>query len=539
VELAIRRAAQRKRAYLFMRSIRKTLSQSLATKVILSTVLLSLGVVSLSGSALYSRLSDGIKSASLSSSLAESRFTFFDAEYKLVISRNSTVEERKKILADIIVNSTTQVVKEARREVVFLRAPGTLRPINSYEMSSNLINPKSLPQKLRKEVATSAEVKYAYANVKQKSGIEEQSLVVGKRVSIPSGGRYEMYIVFSLANQQTTLELIKNSLYFYGFALILLIALITFVVVRQVVRPVREAARIATQFTEGDFSQRMEVKSADEMATLANSYNEMALSIEQQITRLENLSRVQQRFVSDVSHELRTPLTTLRMASEVIYNQRTSFDPIVARSSELLSAQIGRFERLLEDLLEISRFDAEVASLDAADFDLVALVKRCVKDFELGDIDTHSGIRIESEEPVVQIKADIRRVERILRNLISNALDHADGKEKVLTIVATETEVGIGVRDFGSGLDESALIRVFDRFWREDPSRARIRGGTGLGLSIALEDARLHNGELDAWGRPGKGAHFVLTLPRVAGALIAGRPIKAEPKDFHQDNFYL
>ena len=522
-----------------MRSIRKTLSQSLATKVILSTVLLSLGVVSLSGSALYSRLSDGIKSASLSSSLAESRFTFFDAEYKLVISRNSTVEERKKILADIIVNSTTQVVKEARREVVFLRAPGTLRPINSYEMSSNLINPKSLPQKLRKEVATSAEVKYAYANVKQKSGIEEQSLVVGKRVSIPSGGRYEMYIVFSLANQQTTLELIKNSLYFYGFALILLIALITFVVVRQVVRPVREAARIATQFTQGDFSQRMEVKSDDEMATLAHSYNEMALSIEQQITRLENLSRVQQRFVSDVSHELRTPLTTLRMASEVIYNQRTSFDPIVARSSELLSAQIGRFERLLEDLLEISRFDAEVASLDAADFDLVALVKRCVKDFELGDIDTHSGIRIESEEPVVQIKADIRRVERILRNLISNALDHADGKEIVLTIVATETEVGIGVRDFGSGLDESALIRVFDRFWREDPSRARIRGGTGLGLSIALEDARLHNGELDAWGRPGKGAHFVLTLPRVAGALIAGRPIKAEPKDFHQDNFYL
>jgi two-component system sensor histidine kinase MtrB len=283
----------------------------------------------------------------------------------------------------------------------------------------------------------------------------------------------------------------------------------------------------------------MEEKSADEMATLANSYNEMAFAIEQQITRLENLSRVQQRFVSDVSHELRTPLTTLRMASEVIYNQRTSFDPIVARSSELLSAQIERFERLLEDLLEISRFDAEAANLDAADFDLLALVKRCVKDFELGDIDTHSGIRIESEEPVVQIRADIRRVERILRNLISNALDHADGKEVVATIIATNTEVGVGVRDFGSGLDESALIRVFDRFWREDPSRARVRGGTGLGLSIALEDARLHNGELDAWGRPGKGAHFVLTLPRVAGELITGRPIKAEPKDFHQDNFYL
>ena len=348
-----------------------------------------------------------------------------------------------------------------------------------------------------------------------------------------------MYIVFSLGNQQTTIELIKNSLLFTGFALILLIALITFLVVRQVVRPVREAARIANQFTERDFSQRMAINSQDEMATLARSYNEMALSIEQQISRLENLSRVQQRFVSDVSHELRTPLTTLRMASEVIYNQRQSFDPVVSRSSELLSAQIERFERLLEDLLEVSRFDAEVAVLEPVDFDVVNLVKRCIKDFELGDTDTDSGIRIESESETVTIKADIRRVERIMRNLLSNALDHADDQEVVVTIVATDTEVGIGVRDLGSGLDESALIRVFDRFWRADPSRARVRGGTGLGLSIALEDARLHNGELDAWGRPGKGAHFVLTLPRVAGDSINARPIKITPKDFHQENFYL
>jgi len=281
------------------------------------------------------------------------------------------------------------------------------------------------------------------------------------------------------------------------------------------------------------------VKSEDEMATLARSYNEMAQSIEKQISRLENLSRVQQRFVSDVSHELRTPLTTLRMASEVIYNQRTSFEPLVARSSELLSAQIERFERLLEDLLEVSRFDAEVAVLEPVDFDLVALIKRCIKDFELGDTDTHSGIRVVANEDIVSIKADIRRVERIMRNLLSNALDHADNQEVVVTIIATDTEVGIGVRDFGSGLDESALIRVFDRFWRADPSRARVRGGTGLGLSIALEDARLHNGELDAWGRPGKGAHFVLTLPRIAGDSINGRPIKSTPEDFHEENFYL
>ena len=227
------------------------------------------------------------------------------------------------------------------------------------------------------------------------------------------------------------------------------------------------------------------------------------------------------------------------MASEVIYNQRSSFDPVVARSSELLAAQIDRFERLLEDLLEVSRFDAEVAVLEPVDFDVVNLVRRCVSDFELGESPTDSGIRIESQAPSVHIKADIRRVERILRNLLSNALDHADGKEIIVSIVPTETEIAIGVRDFGPGLDQSALIRVFDRFWRTDPSRARIRGGTGLGLSIALEDARLHNGELDAWGRPGKGAHFVLTLPRIAGEQIQSRPIKVTPVDFHEETFYL
>jgi two-component system sensor histidine kinase MtrB len=520
-----------------MKSIRKTLSQSLATKVILSTVLLSLGVISLVGSALNSRLSDGLRSSAFTSAISESKFTFFDAEYKLAISRDSTIEERKKTLADIVINATTQVVKEARREIIFLKVPSKSKVKVSYEMTSARIKASSIPAELRAQVASATEIKNQYALVEERPGLAREVLIVGKRVNIPSGGLYEMYIVFSLENQTSTLTLIRNSLLFTGVGLIFLIALITWLVVRQVVRPVRDAARIATQFTQGDFSQRMKIESQDELATLANSYNDMAQSIEQQISRLENLSRVQQRFVSDVSHELRTPLTTLRMASEVIYNQRDSFDPLVARSSELLAAQIDRFEKLLEELLEVSRFDAEVAVLEAVEFDVVALIHRCVKDFEVGNPDSHSAIRVESEAPVVQIQADIRRVERIMRNLLSNALDHADGKEIVVTIIATDTEVGIGVRDFGSGLDESALIRVFDRFWRADPSRARVRGGTGLGLSIALEDARLHNGELDAWGRPGQGAHFVLTLPRVAGSSIEGRPIKVAPKDFHQENF--
>jgi two-component system sensor histidine kinase MtrB len=260
----------------------------------------------------------------------------------------------------------------------------------------------------------------------------------------------------------------------------------------------------------------------------------MAESLEKQIARLENLSRVQQRFVSDVSHELRTPLTTLRMASEIINSARDGFDPMLARSSELMVAQLDRFERLLEDLLEISRFDAEVAVLEAVDFDLVELANRCADDLALLAKERSTEVRIYAIAETITIKADIRRVERILRNLFFNAIDHAEEKPIAVSIVASDHDVAIGVRDFGIGLDESTLMRVFDRFWRADPSRARTRGGTGLGLSIALEDARLHNGELEAWGRPGKGAHFVLTLPRQAREQVTARLIKLQPDDFYE-----
>ena len=521
-----------------MRGIRYALQHSLATRVILSTVLLSLGVVWLTGSALYSRLADGIRATSLNSSLAESRYTFFNAEYQMLVSEGMTPSERKRVLAEFVVNTSTQGINEERREVIFVKNPNGKASSNSYEMSSNIIDTKSIPSELRLKVQKSSKIEYGYAAARYNNGAFVDSLFVGEQIRIPTGGRYEMYIVFSLKSQTATMDLIKNSLLLTGVALLLLIALVTWLVVRQVVRPVREAARVATQFTQGDYSQRMKVESVDEMASLANSYNEMAHAIEQQISRLEHLSRVQQRFVSDVTHELRTPLTTLRMASEVIHNQRESFDPLVARSSELLVAQLDRFERLLEDLLEVSRFDAEVAILEPVDFDIISLIKRCAKDFDIASDFASPEIKVESESDAVVIKADIRRVERIMRNLLSNALDHSEGNPAVVTVVATESEVAIGVRDYGSGLDESALVRVFDRFWRADPSRARVRGGTGLGLSIALEDARLHNGELDAWGRPGLGAHFVLTLPIRAGESINGRPIKVTPKDFHQEIFY-
>jgi len=522
-----------------MTRLRLAFQKSLGAKVVTSTILLSLGVIWLAGSALDSRLSDGIRSVNLNSSLAEARLAFFNAQYQLLITQSATVQARKEKLAEIVVDATTQGVKEQRREVIIVKTPTSKRSKVSYEMSSNGAKAESIPKGVRAKILKTSDLQYEYGKLQFNSSPDVDSLFVGNRIDIPGAGRYEMYVVFSLADQASTFNLIQNSLLVTGFALVFLIAFITWLVIRQVVRPVREAASVAMQFTQGEFDLRLPINSKDELATLALSFNDMAASIEQQISRLENLSRVQQRFVSDVSHELRTPLTTLRMASEVIYNHRTSFEAPVARSAELLVAQLDRFERLLEDLLEVSRFDAEVAVLEPVEFDLIALIKRCVADLGVDSDEKTSGVSTKSDNSVVPITADMRRVERIMRNLLSNALDHCNGTPIEIRIATTESEVAVAVRDFGIGLDEASLIRVFDRFWRADPSRSRVRGGTGLGLSIALEDARLHNGELDAWGRPGLGANFVLTLPRIAGAEIQSRPIKPTPEDFHEENFYL
>jgi two-component system sensor histidine kinase MtrB len=504
---------------------------SLAFKVIISTAIISLVVVWFTGSALNSRLADGIKQVNLNSAIVEARSTIFTAEYRLLFAENESEPQIQKIIDDVVSSATTFTSSENAREVVFLSSPGNASNRN-YETASNSLLPSTIPQSLRNKVQRSVVPISEYTELKYAEVQNIPGLAVGQKITIPNAGEYEMYLVFSLANEKETLDLISRSLLFAGVLLLFLITLITWLVVRQVLKPVRNAAQIATEFTAGDFRKRMNVTSQDEISILGHAFNEMAESIEKQIARLENLSRVQQRFVSDVSHELRTPLTTLRMASEVINSSKTSFDSTIARSAELLVAQLDRFEKLLEDLLEISRFDAEVAQLETSDFDIVALAKRCVDDLALVAKQRKTIIYVDSAIPAITLRADVRRVERILRNLLSNAIDHAEEIQINVNIEASDEDVAVSVRDFGIGLDESSLLRVFDRFWRADPSRARTRGGTGLGLSIALEDARLHNGELEAWGRPGRGAHFVLTLPRKENTSIHSRLISLKPEDF-------
>ncbi|PYC66495.1 two-component sensor histidine kinase [Streptomyces tateyamensis] len=362
--------------------------------------------------------------------------------------------------------------------------------------------------------------------------ISEPGLVIGKQLTGPDGKTsYQLYFAFSFVQEDQTLALVTTTVATAGVFIVVLLACIAWLVVRQVVTPVRMAAGIAERLADGHLEERMKVTGTDDIARLGESFNRMAGALQAQIHQLEELSRVQRRFVSDVSHELRTPLTTVRMAADLIYDSREDLDPMAARSAELLQGQLDRFESLLADLLEISRFDAGAAVLDAEPVDLREIVHRVVEAADpLARLKGSAVVLRGAENPVVA-EVDSRRIERILRNLVVNALEHGEGRDVVIRLGSAEGAVAVGVRDYGIGLKPGEASRVFHRFWRADPSRVRTTGGTGLGLSIAVEDAHLHGGWLQAWGEPGGGSHFRLTLPRTRGGEIGRAPFRLEPED--------
>jgi len=359
------------------------------------------------------------------------------------------------------------------------------------------------------------------------SGTSVPALAVG----VPLGGFYQLYYVFPFTQQQATLMLVQRVLVGVALAVIVLLAAIASLVTRWVVLPVRHAAQAAQRVSAGHLGERMQVHGVDDLAALATSFNDMAASLQGKLHELEGLSNVQRQFVSDVSHELRTPLSTIKMAADLLFEARAELDAAAGRSVELLQSQLDRFESLLVDLLEISRFDAGAATLDADLVDVCDLVRRSADDAQ--QLAERRGSRIEFRLPATGcfVEADRRRVERILRNILVNAVEHGEGKDVVVTTAMDSDAVAVSVRDYGVGLRSGEEQKVFDRFWRADPARARTTGGTGLGLAISLEDARLHGGWLQAWGERGKGSVFRLTLPRVAGQELAGSPLPLGPDE--------
>jgi two-component system sensor histidine kinase MtrB len=535
--MAARRTARR-----YIQAARSLWRRSLLVRVVAATVALGVLVLLLVGQFLLERISNDLVESARTAAQNDAT-----QQTKDTIASNRTQkfedEQDFRQWAQQTLNNLHGPSDAPLRYVALLKqidtAPG---PLTNQARG---IDAGAIPVELRREVAASRDqliTKVVSLSIQDglASSSMERAIAVGSLVEFgPLGagadeqgnGRYELYFVYPLDREVAILADVRRTFLAGAAALVVLIGLVAWVVTRQVVAPVRQAAQAAEQLASGRLDRRIPVRGEDDLARLGRAFNEMATSLERQIHQLEELSWVQRRFVSDVSHELRTPLTTIRMAGEVIHEARTDFAPALARTSELLQTQLDRFESLLSDLLEVSRFDAGAAQLELEQVDLREVVARVVE--HLRPLADGKGCRLVVHAPreVAMAEIDTRRVERIARNLIGNAIEHGEGRPIDIRVAMDDAAIAVGVRDHGVGLSPADVRQVFDRFWRADPARARSTGGTGLGLAIALEDAHLHGGWLQAWGEPGGGAHFRLTLPRRSGEVLGSSPMALIPQD--------
>ncbi|WP_028642554.1 MtrAB system histidine kinase MtrB [Nocardioides sp. URHA0020] len=513
--------------------------RSIQARVVASTLLLSTVVISVVGWYLLQQIRDGLLDHRVQAVVGEANDETAEARVRLEAASptDADVASQQRDLADPIIQRG-----DTRGFSVVLAGPTGPggRIADGGTNFTRGLDTSSVPVSLEEHFDKEAPSAWTYTTIRttDAQGVTSSSpgIVVGSQVLLPADARtYTLYYLFPLDEQEETMALVTRALVTAAILLVLLVAATVWLVTRQVVTPIRMARQVAERLAAGQLQERLRVSGEDDLARLATSFNQMASNLQRQIRQLEELSRVQRRFVSDVSHELRTPLTTVRMAGDVLHDARADFDPATARAAELLQIELDRFETLLADLLEISRFDAGAAVLELDDINLVDVAHRIVDA-------TRPLARQRNVEVVVQspghpclAEADVRRVERVVRNLVANAIDHTGtdrtGGDIVVLVEGDDHAAAIAVRDYGVGLAPGEAAMVFNRFWRADPARARTSGGTGLGLSISLEDTHLHGGWLQAWGRPGEGAQFRLTLPRRAGGVLRQSPLPLVPTD--------
>ena len=501
-------------------------SWPLALRVVLVTTLLSIVALLAVGAYLSSVIADGLYEQRRDRVLEETLEVTSDLTDTLTQVSGATTTQHQDAVRAFVQSSGGQGGGD-RREVALVpvETTGNVFPVASSD--GTLFD--EVDAEFAAAVAENPEtMSWRSIGRENPSGRVDPALLVGTRVIVPGAGSYDLYLVYSMQEEQETLAFVQRVILGGGGVLMALIIGIGTVVARLVTTPLKRAALAAEKMAAGDLTSRVEVSGADELARVGQSFNHMARSLEQKVDDLTELSHLQQRFVSDVSHELRTPLTTIRMASSVLDSQRAELPGELQRTVELLVAQVERFDVLLADLLEISRFDAGAAELEAHREDLNALVERALDDVR--PLAAARGCRLEVQLSGMDVRAvvDARRIDRVLRNLLTNAIEHGAGHPVLVQTGADDEAVAVVVQDFGRGISPEDAQHVFDRFWRADPSRARTIGGTGLGLSISVEDARLHDGWLQAWGQEGEGAVFRLTLPRRPGAVLTRSPLRLE-----------
>ncbi len=496
------------------RDVLTTWRSSLTLRVLLSTISLSVIVAALVGFVALTQVRDGLVEQRQRSSIAQASLGLSTAHKVLdSLPAASSADERNAMVDAVVAEVAAPAGSSGEFEVLLLATPSLSTP-GAPERGTNDISDGSVRSTLRSTIADGKQQAWQINTLEFLDGHSTSGVIVGAPIYLPGIGQYELYQLFPLDSQVETLSIMRSSILVAGIFMVVGLVLVSVLLTRQVVQPIRRAAESAERLRGGRLTERLAVRGRDDIGRLATSFNSMAESMQKQIQRLEELSRVQQRFVSDVSHELRTPLTTIRMASELLYASSDEFDPASAKAVELLQQQSERFETLLNDLLEISRLDAGVVKLDLDPADLSAMAERVIESLSSVAKDLGVPVTCLSLGTIGFVDCDVRRIERIVRNLISNAIEHGGGQGVQVVVFGDESAVTISVRDHGSGLKPGEAALVFNRFWRADPARQRTLGGTGLGLAISLEDARLHGGWLEADGEVGQGAHFRLVLQR-------------------------
>ncbi|MDQ3870693.1 MAG: HAMP domain-containing histidine kinase [Chloroflexota bacterium] len=343
---------------------------------------------------------------------------------------------------------------------------------------------------------------------------DQPYLVTGAR--LPPAGP-DFYFLFSASEVEDALSRLRQALAAGGVVLVLFAALAGRLLARQVLTPVRDASAAAVRIEQGDLSARVPVSSHDEFGTWAASFNRMAASLQEKVAQLQEAQARQRRFVSDVSHELRTPLTALVNEAAMLKayldaGRLDGLDPEARRIGELLAADVRRLRGLVDDLIEISRFDAAAEEVAPSEFDLAEFLRAVVAS-------RSPGARLHVPDAGLPVRTDPRRLERIVGNLLDNAREHGGASEVEVSAGVQRDVVAIEVADRGPGVPPQDLSRIFERFYKADPSRHH--GSSGLGLAIAAENARLLGGSLEARLRRGGGVAFELRLP-VTGPLPAG-----------------
>jgi two-component system, OmpR family, sensor histidine kinase MtrB len=366
--------------------------------------------------------------------------------------------------------------------------------------SSVSISPSSVPPELEVAVGR-GRVGYAF-----RPG-QPRHLVFGSPLP---GQEVQAFFFYPLGDLDQTLAVLRQVLIGVAVGAVALAAAVGARASRRLVGPVRRASEAARRVADGLLETRLTVEGRDELAALARSFNEMAVALEERIAR-------ERRFVGDVSHELRTPITTLRASTDYLLQGERELPPSLRRALELLSADVEYLRHLVDDLLEISRVEAGRVQMSWERLNLADLAREVATRRRRASGDDIAVV-VEGDAGSLSILADKQRLERVVVNLVDNAVIHGKGRDVTVRVGADNGHLVLSVEDRGPGIPAGVAPRIFERFFKADPARHRGDGrGSGLGLAIARENAHLHGGEIAVHSVPGRGARFTLRLPRRDG----------------------